>query len=153
MLLEKGSSPNLMDEMGSMPLAIAALHGHMDCVKCLVESGKIDNVNAQDYDGNTALHLACQRGHVDIAQFLVEKAKAYVDSGILVCLDKSNALVDNGEGCTPLQIAAAGDVSIVNMLVSNGANIDVFSSKVIRVEYNKKYLYYCRALQRCIVLL
>ena len=67
--------------MGSTPLSIAAMHGHLDCVKLLVDSGKIENVNSQDSDGNTALHLACQRAHADIAAYLVATANAYVDAG------------------------------------------------------------------------
>ena len=71
-------------------------------------------VNAFSDDGFQPLGLACFFGHLEAAEYLV-RAGASV-----------NTYSDNGLNATPLQSAAAGNhVSIVKMLLKNGANPNV----------------------------
>ena len=56
---------------GSTPLFIAALEGHLEVVRFLVESGANKDQGLTD-DGRTALFIAAENGHLEVVRFLVE---------------------------------------------------------------------------------
>ena len=84
---------------------IAAMHGHVDIVRYLVEEADIDP-NSADTDGWTALHFAAYNGHLDVVRYLVEEAKV------------QDPNKPNKDGCTPIHVAVAyGRVNVVKYLV------------------------------------
>jgi ankyrin repeat protein len=56
--------------MGPSPLRVAAMKGHLDIVKLLLEGGAI--VDACGQTGRTALHWAALKGHRDIVKLLLD---------------------------------------------------------------------------------
>ncbi len=86
------------------PLMLAALHGHLDLAKKLVERGA--DVNKT---GWTPLHYAATNGHLDIMNMLLEQ-HAYIDA-------------ESPNGTTPLMMAAQyGNASAVKLLLEAGAD-------------------------------
>jgi hypothetical protein len=55
---------------GTTALFVAALNGHLDIVRCLVELGA--DVNCAEGTGETPLIIAASRGHVEVVRFLVD---------------------------------------------------------------------------------
>jgi len=53
---------------GCTPLHLAALHGHLIIVKCLIEQS--GDLNEQDNDGSTALHNAVDSGNTSLVEFV-----------------------------------------------------------------------------------
>ncbi|WCR53196.1 MAG: Actin-binding protein [Wolbachia endosymbiont of Ctenocephalides orientis wCori] len=51
------------DKYGRTPLHLAALRGHLDVVKSLIEKGA--DAKAEDKHGHTPIHLAAENGHLD----------------------------------------------------------------------------------------
>lgn len=76
--------------------------------------------NIKDENGNTFLHLATQADLADLVRFLIEKG--------------SNVNIQNKEGNTALHIALnnvnnkVSDLQIVDLLMKNGAHIDIVNS-------------------------
>ncbi|WCR57689.1 ankyrin repeat domain-containing protein [Wolbachia endosymbiont of Ctenocephalides felis wCfeJ] len=92
-------------------LHIAALNGHLDIIKCLVEQKNVD-VNQVDNDGLTVLHVAAENGRLGIVKHLVEQKNVDVNQ------------VDN-DGLTALHWAASnGYLDTVEYLVEQ-KNVDV----------------------------
>jgi hypothetical protein len=58
------------DEFGETPLDNAALNGHIEIARLLLQNGA--EVNVRNNYGNTPLHYAAENGHVDILHLLVE---------------------------------------------------------------------------------
>lgn len=71
------------------PLMMAALNGHVDVVRLLIEWKC--NVNMAAYNRRTALHLAAERGKQECCELLL-------DAG--ACIDSQDAL-----GASPLHAA------------------------------------------------
>ena len=70
--LTDGADPSAMDpQSGSTMLATAALMGHTEIVKLLLEHGA--DVNTKSRDGGTALHAAAFLGRIETVKFLLEK--------------------------------------------------------------------------------
>jgi hypothetical protein len=62
---------NVKDDVyGATALHDAAINGHVEIVRLLLQNGA--EVNAKDKIGNTPLHWAASEGHVDILHLLVE---------------------------------------------------------------------------------
>jgi len=59
------------DNQGNTALHYAALWGHLEIVKRLVEERNMD-VYTKDNQGNTALHYAALGGRLEIVKWLVE---------------------------------------------------------------------------------
>ena len=70
MLLDRGATPNDMDNYQYTALLYAADRGNFETAKVLVERGA--RVNTVGMDGNTALTMACRRSNYDIARLLLE---------------------------------------------------------------------------------
>jgi uncharacterized protein len=60
---------NIGDYDKNTPLHLAAMHGHADTAKLLLDDGA--NVNALNTAGMTALHLAAKAGFLDVVKVLV----------------------------------------------------------------------------------
>ena len=92
---------------GYTPLHMAAVKGHYDICKLLIDRGAtVDKANC---NGFTALHMAGNYGHHDICQLLIDRG-ATVDRA-------------DSDGSTALHIAAEfGHSDIVTLLLEHGAS-------------------------------
>lgn len=110
------------DAMLFTPLHWAAVKGHLDVVKFLVESDA--HVNVRDDRGRTPLHRASDNDHLDVVSYLIEEGAAVnlpdsfgwtpiYQSIICAALDAVDCLLENGAsvnvrdiyGMTPLIVA------------------------------------------------
>jgi len=87
-------SPGTMDTKGCLPLHYAALSGHPDCVRLLMDAGA--SCLAQDTLGRLPLHYAAFSGSVDCVDLLL------AIGGI------ETALMCDSDGNVPLHFAAEG---------------------------------------------
>ncbi|XP_034031570.1 protein fem-1 homolog B [Thalassophryne amazonica] len=88
-LVEHNADISITNKYNNTCLMIAAYKGHTDVVKFLLQQGA--DSNAKAHCGATALHFAAEAGHLDIVKELVQ------------C---QAAMVVNGHGMTPLNVAA-----------------------------------------------
>lgn len=72
------------------PIHLAAIRGHTNIVRALVNAGV--NRNVKDFDQNTPLHCASEFGHFECIIYLVKEADA-------------DATIKNKFGYTPSDIA------------------------------------------------
>ncbi|KAI8880401.1 ankyrin, partial [Backusella circina FSU 941] len=72
LLLENGSKVDSKDSLGHTPLTNALLAVSLECVKCLLETNKIDYL-AQDVSGNSLLHLAVIKDFAEAVPLLLER--------------------------------------------------------------------------------
>lgn len=74
-LLQKGADPLARDGRGHMPLSEAAVQGHLETVRALLDwKAPIgSDPNAYGSDGRTALHRAAFQGHAGTVQLLLER--------------------------------------------------------------------------------
>jgi ankyrin repeat protein len=106
-LLKNGANVLIRNKYGDTAVAIAALRGHLQVVRDLVEAGA-----AIDADGWTPLQYAAFDGHADIVSYLINQ-HALVD-----------ARAPNGQ--TALMFAARnGHVDVVKLLVSAHADVNL----------------------------
>jgi ankyrin repeat protein len=77
-LIAAGASVHSYDEaFERTPLHYAAHHGHVECVRLLLELGA--DVESVDLHHETAIHLAAERGHGEIVELLARRHGASVD--------------------------------------------------------------------------
>lgn len=89
----------------------SAFYGNEILLHWLIDNGA--NVNHKDRNGDSALHFAAQQKTVECAKILIEKG--------------ADIEIQDNYGNTPLWRAiffSKGDISMVNLLVENGANLD-----------------------------
>jgi len=154
LLLEYGADPNMTNEKGVAPLALAGGEGHLETVKLLTQCGA--EINRADNDGVCALVMAAQKGQLPVLECLlaqdwdadmmmqqlgVEEALQqalieaisnghYQVSEMLLNLPSINInLSDSLSGLTPLCAASkAGDKKLVETLLRRQASIHLLDS-------------------------
>eukprot|EP01124_Arcella_intermedia_P009625 TRINITY_DN16292_c0_g1_i1.p1 TRINITY_DN16292_c0_g1~~TRINITY_DN16292_c0_g1_i1.p1 ORF type:complete len:1859 (+),score=529.61 TRINITY_DN16292_c0_g1_i1:234-5579(+) len=121
-LLEKGVSPNFVDEEGETPLLVAISTNNLDAVKLLLSSEiqKIDINLSDEMTGLTPLMCAVQNKgpkRIEITKLLLQTP------GI-------NINAQDEEGSTALVIASkSGDVELAKLLIDFGAEINLARSE------------------------
>ncbi|CAH0549306.1 unnamed protein product [Brassicogethes aeneus] len=143
-LLSKDADIDAQDINEFSPLMFAVNKNHTETAKFLINHGADVNLRSSKYNA-TALHDAAATGNVEIAKVLLSK-KADIDaqdingnSPLMFAVNKNHTetaefLINQGANVNlrgskdkimALHVAAAtGNVEIVNVLVSNGADID-----------------------------
>jgi len=135
---------NAKNIYGSTPLHEAALRGHEDTAKVLIDHGS--DVLDTNYGNSTPLYLAASYDQTSMVRFLLNYGREQLDipssrgstplhkavgQGSLEMVQvmlEAGALVaaHDAQGCTPLHIAAKrGYTSIAKVLVSGGAFVHV----------------------------
>lgn len=135
MLIDKGAEINVRNNEGKTPLHEALEYkicGRYDVAEFLIKENIPGIVyNVTDNQGQNLLHLAAKLLDKSFLEVLLKK---YLESSL--SLDEKN-----NYGKTALQIAAdTGNESNVELLLQNGANVDMFAIKTLlmRAE-NKSY--------------
>jgi ankyrin repeat protein len=142
-LVDAGADINVLDPELRTPLVEALINGHYDAAALLIERGA--DVNAADQVGRTPLYAAVDdhtmpqsnrpapkeidnaRTSMDIIQMLLDKG-ANVNAALRAQLPYRTKLDRGGDGVlgvgtTPLLRAArAGDVAVIKLLLSHGAD-------------------------------
>ena len=110
--LEAGMNPNTLDDQGATALMRAAVNGHDEIARLLLDHGA--DANAAGHKENaTALALAVSRGHYAVVETLLASG-AHVDPR------------EGGQNMTPLAVAAfKGHTDIVKALIVKGADVNV----------------------------
>ena len=146
-LLEEGVNVNQADNNGRTPLMLAAKKGHAETVALLLDQASI-KVNQADNDGNTALIKAALKGHTEIIKLLLHLNSIDINRGnkdgltplliastrgdseilkLLLAHDGSDVnqsfLLDNNNLTLLKYAITTGNIEIVKVLVSFGANI------------------------------
>lgn len=114
-LFANPKSTDVPDDLGDLALHHAAINGHTEVARLLLEAGC--NVNCQNYQGMRPLHDAAAKGHTKLVRLLLNVSKCDID-----CL--------NGDKETPLhQAVKYGRAGVVQQLVSAGAHVDCQNRK------------------------
>ena len=101
--VENGTDVYLKTNTGMNCLHIAALYGHVNLCRMLIEIYKID-MHASDMEGWTALHFSAKNGSCELINFFA------------VILNDIN--VETNDGCNCLHIAALyGHMTLCNTLI------------------------------------
>jgi ankyrin repeat protein len=109
-ILSKGTSPNMVDELGSPLLHLASEKGNQKVVELLFAEGA--DLNKLNRVGQSALAIAARFGHLYLVQYFLDKGAA-------------PNLAGEEYKLTPLMGAAVnGDVQIGKKLISGGANLN-----------------------------
>jgi len=106
-IISTGMSVNIFFK-GNTPLNAAAIRGHLDTVKMLIEHGA--TLDLADQDKDTPLKNAARNGHIDVVRYLIKQ-----------CADV-NAF--GRHQTTPLTSAAYnGHKEIIELLLEHGADL------------------------------
>ncbi|XP_029285845.1 cyclin-dependent kinase 4 inhibitor C isoform X1 [Cottoperca gobio] len=68
MLMDHGADINLTDDVGNLPLHLAAMEGNLEATQLLIE--RTANPQTPNGQGHTAGQLAHQHGRVDTAKYI-----------------------------------------------------------------------------------
>lgn len=151
-LTNNPESVSSADSTGSLPLHIAALNGHIDAVRLLLEKGAA--VSAGDRDNTTPLICAAMRGHMDVVTFLLDHGASITErdyfgnTPFLAAAGSGNAelvtyFLDRGfdinqqdlQGRSALHMAAfRGNAAMIKLLADRGADLqarDIDSMSVL----------------------
>ncbi|XP_018119880.1 ankyrin repeat and SOCS box protein 3 isoform X1 [Xenopus laevis] len=111
-LIKKGSSVDVPDNRGWMPVHEAAYSKSSQCLQLLINSAPSRSyIKAKTFEGESALHLAAKSGSVRCAQILLQ---AGADPNEVT-----------NEETTPLFLAVeGGHKEVVKLLLKNKANIN-----------------------------
>ncbi|KAG7473335.1 hypothetical protein MATL_G00094700 [Megalops atlanticus] len=103
LLVEHDADISLVDNYNNTCLMVAALKGHADVVCFLLHTGADPDARADG--GDTALHFAAKGGHLYVVDELMHSQAS---------------MTTNGDGLTPLQVAAENcKVEVVELLLTN----------------------------------
>jgi ankyrin repeat protein len=109
-LIGAGAAVEANDRYGNTPLHKAAMHGHIEVIKLLLQEHTVE-INRKNIDGYTPLHLAALIGHLEEIHILLEYS--------------ANSTIKNADGDTPLHYAAGkGQVEIVEFFLRGGAAVN-----------------------------
>ena len=86
--LKSNNNDIIVLEDGYTALHLCCIHGHLACVKELVDNNYDINVS-HSVSGVTPLHLACQKGFLDISKYLLQSKKCDIQK---VCKHNNNCL-------------------------------------------------------------
>jgi uncharacterized protein len=163
-LIQKDADVNSVNVEGITPLIAAASEGHLEVLKSLLATGKL-NINAKDKDGTSALMAAAVRGHKDAIVLLLEKggdvnaqnvdghtALMFAYNGknqVETLLDKYKDYIMEANDNSTKIIKEALDLhsEVVNLLLKHGADPS------IKVNYTSSELTYPCTYMLIIVLL
>lgn len=95
---------------GYAALHYAAYHGHIDCIKELVEGGV--DINKGGPDRKTALHIAAERGDYEMCEFLIERGARRTSKDKF----KRTALIMS---------VMNGHLKVASLLLKHGAPFDI----------------------------
>ena len=143
-MIDSGVNVNFdtKDEHGLTPLSLAAMHGHEEVVRLLIERGI--EIDSRDYQEQTPLSWAASRGHEAVVRLLVElgaevnsrddygetslsHAASRGQNAASRLLIELGAEIDsrNNEGRTPLAWAAyGGRESVVRLLIKRDVDVE-----------------------------
>lgn len=143
-LLQSPRNPNVEYGNGMTLLHCAAVHGHVEPVRLLLEAGA--EKDATTRSGMMPLHFAAHSNHLDVVRCLIESGAkkdeltratgssplhvASVEGNLQIvrCLVEFKAKIDQptlSDGSTPLCLASdQGHLKIVRFLLRAGANKD-----------------------------
>ena len=113
-LIAEGATINAVDRTtGYSPVTIATLRDNPETLNLLIAAGA--DITVVDRKDNTLLHHAAYSNSIDVASILLEEGK--------IDLELERELY----GFTPLLVAAfEGNVEMVEMLITHGADIEAF---------------------------
>ena len=112
-VLAKKADTNVRGKDGRTPLYLAVLHGHIEIIHLLIDSGADIDTPETSSLGETPLIHAVRSDRLDIVELLLEK--------------KADTQKTNNSGMTPLFIAASLNyVEIAQLLVKQDQKIDAF---------------------------
>jgi ankyrin repeat protein len=118
LLLEHGADPNKQTKDGWMPICMAAEKGNKAIVELLLDHGA--EVNGRNQSGKTALFYAVRDGYLSIVQILLAH---HADPNLAPKIRGNELAFD---GAPPIHAAAAAeDVRLLQLLIANGARINV----------------------------
>lgn len=92
--MRRGPGANIQDSAGCSALHYAAVNGHSDCVRLLLQHEASPNL--PDSGGSTPLHLAAFNGHQEIVLLLLNNQNREANPNLQVshCLDLNQNLID-----------------------------------------------------------
>jgi ankyrin repeat protein len=98
------------DNKGTGPIHIACETGYFECVKTLLDRGKVD-VNCTDMNRETLAFICCVNGHVEILHLLIQHGADF-------------SLADTSNGKSPAHMASAfGRVKMLALISKVNANL------------------------------
>ena len=147
LLIECGTSPDVLNRNRKTPLHVACGNGKLDVSRFLIDQGP--NINSRDVNDFIPLHTASRYGHVETARLLLECGSdvnargasqwaplhyasrfGYLDLARLLIDHIADVNAHNAERWTPMHTASAnGHLDIVKLLVERGANVDSRSNE------------------------
>ena len=136
----QGVDVDAVDGDGTVALMYAAIAGHEECVRALIEGGA--KVDCTDPAGTSPLMLAAGRGHVDVCQVLLEGGAKLTAQGITgpckgqTALDVAVAAFEPAVAALLLSWAEAhpidGDIMAPDLLAAEADNLlDAAQSEMV----------------------